>query len=306
MSKKTKLTIATRESPLALWQANWVKNELLKHFPQLTIELLGITTEADKLLTMPLYKVGGKGLFVKELEQALLTGQADIAVHSMKDVPMELPPGLYIPVVCSREDPLDVFVSNQFPSLSALPQSAVVGTSSLRRQSQLLMLRPDLQIVPLRGNISTRLAKLDKGDYDAIILAAAGLKRLDLGQRIRQYFTTAELLPAAGQGILGIECRSDDHEVKAIIQTLNDATSFSCIAAERSMCRYLGGGCHAPIAAFAEIKGHELTLRGFVATPDGKKTLHVQHSMPVDSAKELGELVAKELVAKGAKEILMA
>lgn len=304
MTTKTQLTIATRESALALWQANWVKAQLEKIHPQLTVNLLGLTTQADKMLATPLFKIGGKGLFVKELEEALLDGRADIAVHSMKDVPMVFPAGLCLPVVCEREEPRDAFVSNQFNSVAALPTGAVVGTSSLRRQSQLLAMRPDLQIVPLRGNVNTRLAKLDQGDFTAIILAAAGLKRLNLADRIRAYFDFDVMLPAAGQGILGIECRAGDTETERLIQPLNDRIASHAATAERAMCRFLGGGCHVPIAAFAEVGAAEMTLRGLVATPDGKIILQVEQTDVHQHAEQLGINVAKALIAKGAKDVL--
>jgi hydroxymethylbilane synthase len=299
-----KLTIATRESPLALWQANWVKLELESLYPELSVHLLGLTTQADQMLATPLYKVGGKGLFVKELEQALLSKRADIAVHSMKDVPMELPKGLHLPVMCEREDPRDALVTNDYSSLDELPFNALIGTSSLRRQSQLLALRPDFKTTFLRGNVNTRLAKLDKGEYTAIILAAAGLKRLNLSERIRAYLTLEQSLPAAGQGVLGIECREDDHDTQALIAPLNHSKSFICVTAERAMCRYLGGGCHVPIAAYAENQQAQLTLQGLVASDDGKRILRAQRTGSIELAEQLGILVAKDLIAQGAQKLL--
>lgn len=301
---KTPIIIATRESPLALWQANWVKARLNVIYPNLTVELLGITTKADKLLETPLTEIGGKGLFVKELEEALLDKRADIAVHSMKDVPMELPAGLCIPVMCEREDPRDVLVANDFASLAALPIGAVVGTSSLRRQSQLCALRPDLKIIHLRGNVNSRLVKLDKKDYDAIILAAAGLKRLGWEGRITEYLTVEQSLPAAGQGILGIECREDDVVTQEIIATLNDITAATCVTAERALCRRIGGGCQAPVAAFAEISQQKITLRGLVGREDGSLLLRVSQSAALTQAEQLGLTAAENLLQQGAEEIL--
>jgi hydroxymethylbilane synthase len=303
MTKLT-LTIATRESPLALWQANWVKAELLKIHPFLTIELLGITTQADQMLAMPLYKVGGKGLFVKELEEALLSGRADIAVHSMKDVPMILPETLCVPVMCEREDPRDAFVSNHFSSLGELPLNGIIGTSSLRRQSQLLAARPDLQITFLRGNVNTRLSKLDREEFGAIILAAAGLKRLSLSKRISSFLSQEIMLPAAGQGVLGIECRVNDNETRALIMPLNDRVTNACVTAERSMCRLLGGGCQVPIAAYAESQDHQLMLRGLVASVDGTQLLRASSQCSMAQPELLGEVVANELLAQGAKVLL--
>lgn len=303
MKKKT-LIIATRESPLALWQANWVKTRLNKIHPDLSIELLGITTKADEMLSVPLYKVGGKGLFVKELEDALYNKKADIAVHSMKDVPMLLPDGLCISVICEREDPRDAFVSNKYTSLAELPENAIVGTSSLRRQSQLLVEYPHLKPTFLRGNVNTRLAKLDQNDYAAIILAAAGLKRLGLADRIRSFITPDQMLPAAGQGILGIECRIDDEETKALIAPLDNLQSRQCVLAERAMCRYLKGGCHSPIAAFAEHVGDQLMLRGLVASPTGTQIIRSQLINPSQEAEALGIAVAKDLLLQGAQPLL--
>lgn len=302
--KTPQLIIATRESPLALWQANWVKARLLETHLSLSVELLGMTTQADRMLDISLSTVGGKGLFVKELEEALLDGRADIAVHSMKDVPMELPPGLCIPIVCDREDPRDAFVSNEFSSLMALPLGASVGTSSLRRQSQLLALRPDLNIVHLRGNVNTRLAKLDKGEYAAIILAAAGLKRLGFQERIRAFLSIEESLPAAGQGILGIECREADTQTRQLIEALKHSPSMACITAERAMCLRIGGGCQAPVAAFADITANRLTLRGLVARVDGSLLLRAQESGTLDQAEQIGIKVANDLLSQGAEDIL--
>lgn len=305
MNKKC-ITIATRKSPLALWQAHWVKNCLEKTHPDLSVRLLGLTTTADDMPLISLKKMGGKGLFVKELEEALLAGRADIAVHSLKDVPMELPQGLCLPVMCQREAPWDVLVSNAYTSLEDLPKGALVGTSSLRRQSQLLALRPDIEARDLRGNVNTRLQRLDAKEFDAIILAAAGLKRLGLDHRIRQTFSSVQFLPAAGQGVLGIECREEDKETQALIMPLNDVNTYTCLIAERAMCRHLGGGCYAPIAAYAEIKQNKLFLRGLVARTDGTEILQTQQENTLAEANALGVTVANELIKQGANEILQS
>jgi hydroxymethylbilane synthase len=303
MKKKT-LVIATRESPLALWQARWIKTRLEKIHPELSVTLLGMTTSADELLSVPLYKVGGKGLFVKELEEALYDGRADIAVHSMKDVPMMLPDGLSIAVMCEREDPRDAFVSNHYHSLADLPYHALVGTSSLRRQSQLLAAYPHLKTLFLRGNVNTRLSKLDEGHYAAIILAAAGLKRLGLAERIRSFISTDHMLPAAGQGVLGIECRTDDEETQTLIAPLDDRQSRDCVLAERAMCRQLGGGCQAPIGSFAEFAGNQLILRGLVANAEGTVIVRSQQTGDPSEAENLGISVADDLLQQGANILL--
>lgn len=302
--KKRSFIIATRESPLALWQAHHVKTGLEKLYPGLDVQLLGLTTSADKMLSTPLYKVGGKGLFVKELEEALLDGRADLAVHSMKDVPMVLPAELCVPVMGEREDPRDVLVSNHIHSFSGLPTRAVLGTSSLRRQSQVLALRPDLQVTFLRGNVNTRLAKLDAGEFSAIILAAAGLKRLGLAERISAFVAVEDVLPAAGQGVSGIECRLDDEETQKLIAPLNHQISHLCVIAERAMCRYLDAGCQVPVGAYAQIKQDQLFLRGLVARPDGTVILRAAQRGPVAEAEKLGEKVAVDLLQQGAGEIL--
>jgi hydroxymethylbilane synthase len=303
MPKKS-LIIATRQSPLALWQANWVKAALEKIHPVLEIHLLAMTTQADRMPYVSLTEIGGKGLFVKELEEALLDGRADMAVHCVKDMPMDLPPGLSMPVMCEREDPWDVMVSNKWSSLDDIPTGAVVGTSSLRRRSLLLAWRPDVMTEGLRGNVNTRLARLDKGDYDAIILAAAGLQRLGLEQRITQVFNSKQFLPAPGQGILGLECRSADAETQALITPLNDEKAFICGSAERALCRRLEGGCQVPIASFAEIKKDKIFLRGLVANLDGTVILRAQCEGKLADAEKLGISAADDLLAQGAAKVL--
>ena len=298
------LRIATRKSPLALWQAHYVSNMLQHHHPELKIELVTMVTQGDKILDTPLAKVGGKGLFVKELEVGMLEGRADIAVHSMKDVPVEFPTGLHLAVICEREDPRDAFVSNNFKSLEELPQGARLGTSSLRRQSQIAALRPDLKIIDLRGNVNTRLKKLDDGEYDAIILAAAGLKRLEFDDRITQFIGTDVCLPAIGQGAVGIECRSDDARVHNLIAPLNDNKTQIRVTAERAMNERLQGGCQVPIAGYAEIEKGLIMLRGLVGQVDGKKIIRGDIAGPIDSAAELGVVLAEDLLSRGADKIL--
>jgi len=298
------LRIATRKSPLALWQAHYVSNMLQHHHPELKIELVTMVTQGDKILDTPLAKVGGKGLFVKELEVGMLEGRADIAVHSMKDVPVEFPEGLHLAAICEREDPRDAFVSNNFKSLEELPQGARLGTSSLRRQSQIAALRPDLKIIDLRGNVNTRLKKLDDGEYDAIILAAAGLKRLEFEDRITQFIGTDVCLPAIGQGAVGIECRSDDARVHNLIAPLNDNKTQIRVTAERAMNERLQGGCQVPIAGYAEIEKGLIMLRGLVGQVDGKKIIRGDIAGPIDSAAELGVVLAEDLLSRGADKIL--
>lgn len=298
------LRIATRKSLLALWQAEYVKAELERHHPGLRVELVPLTSRGDKILDVPLAKVGGKGLFVKELEQALLDGEADIAVHSMKDVPMEFPEGLGLAVICPREDARDAFVSNRFASLDELPAGSVVGTSSLRRQCQLLAKRPDLQVKFLRGNVQTRLQKLDDGEYDAIILAAAGLIRLQLQDRIRSAITPEFSLPAGGQGAVGIECRLDDSATRALIAPLHHSTTAEQVLAERAMNRRLQGGCQVPIACYALHEGEQLWLRGLVGSVDGKEILFDEIRGPVAEAESIGVALAERLLAAGADRIL--
>jgi hydroxymethylbilane synthase len=287
-----------------MWQAEHVAALLRREHPGLQVELIGMSTQGDRILDTPLAKIGGKGLFVKELEQGMLEGRADIAVHSMKDVPVELPEGLHLAVIMEREDPRDAFVSNRYSRLDELPQGAVVGTSSLRRQCQLADRRPDLKIAALRGNVNTRLRKLDEGEFDAIILATAGLKRLGFQQRISSYIETEESLPAIGQGAIGIECRSDDARVNALIQPLHDAETACCVRAERAMNHRLMGGCQVPIAGFAVLNHDKLFMRGLVGEPDGSRIMRAEISGPAAEAEALGIAVAEELLGQGADLVL--
>ncbi len=298
------LKIATRKSPLALWQANFVKDQLEALHPQLQVELVPMSTQGDKILDTPLAKVGGKGLFVKELETAMLEGRADIAVHSMKDVPVEFPEGLGLHTICEREDPRDAFVSNRFKAIAELPQGAVVGTSSLRRQCQLRAARPDLVIRDLRGNVNTRLAKLDAGEYDAIILAAAGLKRLEMAHRITAFIEPEQSLPANGQGAVGIECRLDDVELHALLAPLEHTETRARVLTERAMNRALQGGCQVPIGAYALVEGEQIWLRGLVGSPDGTCVIRDEIRGPLADGEALGEQLAQRLLAAGADEIL--
>ncbi|MFT6406368.1 MAG: hydroxymethylbilane synthase [Marinomonas primoryensis] len=303
---KDKIVIATRESKLALWQANNVKAQLETLYPDMTVELLGMTTKGDQILDSPLSKIGGKGLFVKELEAALIEGRADIAVHSMKDVPMAFPAGLGLAVICEREDPSDAFVSNRFDSLDTLPNGAIVGTSSLRRSCQLKMQHPDLIIKDLRGNVNTRLRKMDDGEYDAIILATAGLVRLKMQDRIRQRIPAETSLPAGGQGAMGIECRSDDVQMIELLAPLQHEETAIRVTAERAVNERLNGGCQAPIACFAILTDDTLWLRGLVGSPDGKNIIEGDIRGHKDDAKSLGVQLADELLARGADVILDA
>ncbi len=298
------LRIATRKSPLAMWQAEHVTARLKALHPALEVELVGMVTKGDKILDSPLSKVGGKGLFVKELEQGMLDNVADIAVHSMKDVPMEFPEGLHLAVIMDREDPHDAFVSNHYKTLEELPEGAVVGTSSLRRSTQLKEVMPGLVIKDLRGNVNTRLSKLDAGDYDAIILAAAGLRRLGFDQRIASLLTPEQSLPAMGQGAIGIECRVDDPEVEQLVAALADEATTYRVMAERAMNMRLNGGCQVPIAGYALLNGDELYLRGLVGEPDGSRVYRAEARMHKDSAEALGQAVAEDLLAQGAGDIL--
>jgi hydroxymethylbilane synthase len=298
------IRIATRKSALALWQAEYVKARLEQAHPGLKVSLVPMVSRGDKLLDAPLAKIGGKGLFVKELETALLENDADIAVHSMKDVPMDFPEGLGLFCICEREDPRDAFVSNTHDSLDALPAGSVVGTSSLRRQAQLLARRSDLKIQFLRGNVNTRLAKLDAGEYDAIILAAAGLIRLGFEERIRSSISVDDSLPAGGQGAVGIECRSADSEIHALLAPLHHAETAARVTAERALNKRLNGGCQVPIACYALLEGEQIWLRGLVGQPDGGLLLRAEGRG--SDAEALGVQVAEQLLAQGAETILKA
>ena len=301
-----KLVIASRESALALWQARHIQGRLQALYPQMEISILGMTTTGDQILDAPLARIGGKGLFVKELEQALADGRADLAVHSMKDVPMHLPDGFALAAIGEREDPRDAFVSNEFASLEELPAGSVVGTSSLRRQSQLQARLPHLKIESLRGNLQTRLRKLDEGQYAAIILAAAGLKRLGLESRIRQLIAPEFSIPAVGQGALGIEINAARQDLLPILAPLNHAATASCVDAERAMSRALAGSCQVPLGAYAERFGDEIAMRGFVASIDGREMLRAEVRGDAADPETLGGLLADRLVAQGADRILTA
>ena len=301
-----KIVIASRESALALWQAEFIKRWLIELYPQSEISILGMTTRGDQILNISLSKIGGKGLFIKELEQAMAEGRADIAVHSMKDLPMNMPPGFALAAIAEREDPRDAFVSNHYKSLDALPAGSVVGTSSLRRESQLRARFPYLQVQPLRGNVQTRLRKLDEGQYAAIILAAAGLKRLGLADRITTVLSPELSLPAVGQGALGIECLSERVDLIELMKPLHHIKTGQCVESERAMSRELGGSCQVPLGGFAEIIEGELVLRGFVASPDGSRMLSAQLNGDPTAGETMGIHLAKDLKAQGADEILDA
>ncbi|MEW7982060.1 MAG: hydroxymethylbilane synthase [gamma proteobacterium symbiont of Phacoides pectinatus] len=303
MTDKT-LRIATRKSPLAMWQAEHVSRKLRQAHPGLRVELVGMSTKGDKILDTPLAKIGGKGLFVKELEQGMLEGLADIAVHSMKDVPVELPEGLHLAVIMEREDPRDAFVSNHHQGVEELPDGAVVGTASLRRQCQLQERRPDLRIATLRGNVNTRLRKLDEGEFDAIILASAGLKRLGFEDRITGFLEPEQSLPAIGQGAIGIECRADDPWVNGLLEVLHDEETAICVAAERAMNNRLMGGCQVPIGGYAVLNHGRLYMRGLVGGPDGTHIMRAEVSGTTDQAEELGIALAEELLGQGADQVL--
>jgi hydroxymethylbilane synthase len=300
------IRIATRKSALALWQAEYVKARLIEAHPGLLVTLVPMVSRGDKLLDSPLSKIGGKGLFVKELETALLENEADIAVHSMKDVPMDFPEGLGLFCICEREDPRDAFVSNTYDSLDALPPGSIVGTSSLRRQAQLLTRRPDLEIRFLRGNVNTRLAKLDAGEYDAIILAAAGLIRLGFEARITSAISVDDSLPAGGQGAVGIECRSADSEIHSLLAPLHHQDTATRVIAERALNKHLNGGCQVPIACYAVLEGEQLWLRGLVGDPSGGLLLSAEARAPRSDAEALGVQVAEDLLSQGANDILKA
>lgn len=297
--------IATRRSPLALWQAEWVARRLEQHHAGLRTELVEMTTSGDRIQDRPLATAGGKGLFLKELENGLLNGEADIAVHSMKDVTVHIPEGLCIPVLCPREDPRDAFVSNRYDSLDDMPAGAVVGTSSLRRQTQVMHRYPHLRVVTLRGNVNTRLAKLDRGEFDAILLAVAGLLRLEMDARIRQRVDPSRLLPAVGQGVMGVECRAEDDQSLELITCLNDSDSTTAVTAERRVNAMLEGGCQVPIAAYAEaLSDDALHLRALVGTPDGRTMLTAEEVDSPDQADALGRRVGQSLIDQGAAGIL--
>ncbi|MFH1215226.1 MAG: hydroxymethylbilane synthase [Pseudomonadota bacterium] len=299
-----KIIIGTRASLLAMAQSTNIKKRIEEHYPDVTVELVKIVTKGDKILDVPLAKVGGKGLFVKEIEDAMLNHEVDIAVHSMKDVPAELPEELHLGIITKREDPRDAFISNQYKTLADLPKGAKVGTSSLRRKSQLGLMRGDLVIQDLRGNLDTRLRKLDEKQYDAIILAAAGLNRLNLSDRVASFFSPAEMLPAVGQGAVGIELRKADKELLEALSFLSDETTAVAVRAERAYLHRLEGGCQVPIGAFAELKGGEVSLTGLVASVDGSKMIKEQASAPVAEAEKLGKSLAETVLAKGGGVIL--
>ena len=299
-----KIVIASRESLLAMWQAKFIQKRLGELYPQTEVSILGMTTRGDQILDQSLAKIGGKGLFIKELEQALEDGRADIAVHSMKDMPMNVPEGFALAAITEREDPRDAFVSIHYSGLDALPEGSVVGTSSLRRESQLRAQFPHLDVQPLRGNVQTRLRKLDEGQYAAIILAAAGLKRLGLSDRITALLSPEQSLPAVGQGALGIECRADRTELVALMQPLHHQETAYCVEAERALSRVLGGSCQVPLGAFAEISNGKLQLRGFVAQPDGKRIVSDALNGKPETGITMGQQLAQKLINKGAGEIL--
>lgn len=304
MSSPKRLVIATRASRLALWQAEHVRDRLLTLYPDCAVELLTLTTRGDQILDRTLSKVGGKGLFVKELETALYDGRADLAVHSLKDVPVDLQEPFVLCTVLERADPRDAFVSNEYANLAELPTGAVVGTSSLRRESQIRQRYPHLEVKPLRGNLDTRLGKLDRGDYAAIVLAAAGLQRLGLPERIRSLLEPAESLPAAGQGALGIEIRDDRDDMRAWLAPLSCPTTTACVLAERAVSRTLGGSCQVPLAAYAILDGDRVDVHALVASPDGKRVIRARHIGSASAAEQAGELVAQELLLNGAAAIL--
>ncbi len=301
-----KITIVTRKSPLALWQADFVKQQLQNYHLNLNVEILGMTTEGDRLLGQRLAAVGGKGLFIKELERALLDGRGDIAVHSMKDLTVELPPQMAIGAICQRHAPQDAFVSERFQSLAEMPEGSRIGSASLRRQCLLRSNFPGLQVDDLRGNVNSRLKKLDEGKFDGILLAAAGLERLGLGHRITTRLSENLFLPAVGQGAVGIEYCEKNDAVKNLLKPLNDPLTAACVTAERSMNRYLEGGCHVPIGGFAQLKNDKLLLRGMVGQPDGKRVIWAEAKAALGEAEALGLTVAKRLHAQGASEILQS
>jgi len=298
------IRIATRKSPLAMWQAEEVSRQLKLHHANLEVEFVKMTTKGDKILDAPLAKVGGKGLFVKELEQGMLDGDADIAVHSMKDVPMEFPPGLHLPIIMEREDPRDAFVSNNYASLNDLPENARIGTSSLRRQLQIKANMPNAEMLDLRGNVNSRLQKLDDGAYDAIILAAAGLIRLGFEGRIQSRIEPEQSLPAIGQGAVGIECRENDDHIMNLLAPLNHADTHTRLSAERAMNQRLNGGCQVPIAGYSVLEGDQIYLRGLVGRPDGSEVVRDEIRGPAANAEALGVELAEKLLNQGAETIL--
>lgn len=306
MNTPKKLVIASRESMLAMWQAEHIKGRLKALYPDCEVEILGMTTRGDQILDRTLSKIGGKGLFIKELEQALQDGRADLAVHSIKDVPMELPEGFALAAIGERASPFDAFVSNQYARLEDMPEGAIVGTSSLRREAQLRAKFPHLTIKPLRGNVQTRLSKLDNGDYDAVILAAAGLQRLGLDGRIREILSPADSLPAAGQGALGIEIAARRTDLADILRPLNHEETAACVTAERALARALGGSCQVPLAAYCVMEDGLLTLNGLVGHPDGSVIIEASAQAPAAYADALGRAVAKRLADDGAEELIAA
>lgn len=306
MNTPKKLVIASRESMLAMWQAEHIKGRLKALYPDCEVEILGMTTRGDQILDRTLSKIGGKGLFIKELEQALQDGRADLAVHSIKDVPMELPEGFVLAAIGERASPFDAFVSNQYARLEEMPEGAIVGTSSLRREAQLRAKFPHLTINPLRGNVQTRLSKLDNGDYDAVILAAAGLQRLGLDGRIREILSPADSLPAAGQGALGIEIAARRTDLADILRPLNHEETAACVTAERALARALGGSCQVPLAAYCVMEDGLLTLNGLVGHPDGSVIIEASAQAPAAYADALGRAVAKRLADDGAEELIAA
>ena len=306
MNTPKKLVIASRESMLAMWQAEHIKGRLKALYPDCEVEILGMTTRGDQILDRTLSKIGGKGLFIKELEQALQDGRADLAAHSIKDVPMELPEGFALAAIGERASPFDAFVSNQYARLEEMPEGAIVGTSSLRREAQLRAKFPHLTIQPLRGNVQTRLSKLDNGDYDAVILAAAGLQRLGLDSRIREILSPADSLPAAGQGALGIEIAARRTDLADILRPLNHEETAACVTAERALARALGGSCQVPLAAYCVMEDGLLTLNGLVGHPDGSVIIEASAQAPAAYADALGRAVAKRLADDGAEELIAA
>ena len=306
MNTPKKLVIASRESMLAMWQAEHIKGRLKALYPDCEVEILGMTTRGDQILDRTLSKIGGKGLFIKELEQALQDGRADLAVHSIKDVPMELPEGFVLAAIGERASPFDAFVSNQYARLEDMPEGAIVGTSSLRREAQLRAKFPHLTINPLRGNVQTRLSKLDNGDYDAVILAAAGLQRLGLDGRIREILSPADSLPAAGQGALGIDIAARRTDLADILRPLNHEETAACVTAERALARALGGSCQVPLAAYCVMEDGLLTLNGLVGHPDGSVIIEASAQAPAAYADALGRAVAKRLADDGAEELIAA